>query len=51
MVGTSLAVLNPSNEAIELLGKLGLQYLRLEPDARGCYRYRDWTVPLMAGNG
>ena len=37
--------------AIELLEKLGLEYLKLQPNTRGGYRYHGWTVPPVADNG
>jgi hypothetical protein len=37
--------------AIDLLEKLGLTYLRLEPAARGRYRYHAWSEVWTAGNG
>ena len=37
--------------AIQLLERLGVSYLRLEPGPDGKYRYVGWTTPLTAGNG
>jgi hypothetical protein len=37
--------------AIELLERLGVDHLRLEPGRDGKYRYVGWTVPWPVGNG
>jgi hypothetical protein len=37
--------------AIELLEKLGVANLRLEPDRHGRYRYVGWSLPLTVGSG
>jgi hypothetical protein len=36
---------------IDLLKELGLDYLRLEPQRGGYYRYRAWNTPLRENNG
>ena len=37
--------------AVDLLEELGLDYVRLEPQWDGHYRYYAWSVPLTNGNG
>jgi hypothetical protein len=37
--------------AVDLLKELGLDYLRLERQRNGYYRYHPWSVPLLSGNG
>jgi hypothetical protein len=37
--------------AVSLLKELGLDYVRLEPQRNGRYRYHAWNVPLVDGNG
>ena len=39
------------NLAVSLLKKLRLDYVRLEPQRNGRYRYFAWSVPLVDGNG
>ena len=39
------------NLGVSLLKELGLDYVRLEPQANGRYRYHAWSVPLVDGNG
>jgi hypothetical protein len=37
--------------AVELLEKLGVDNIKLEPDHTGKYRYHGWSIPLVSGNG
>jgi len=37
--------------AVSLLKELGLDYVRLERERNGRYRYHGWTVPLVDSNG
>ena len=37
--------------AFDLLKDLGLDYIRLEQQRDGHYRYHAWSVPLVSGNG
>ena len=37
--------------AIRLLKELGLNNIRLEPQAHGRYRYHAWSVPVVDGYG
>ena len=37
--------------AVGLLKELGLDYIRLERQRGGHYRYRAWSVPFVVGNG
>jgi hypothetical protein len=39
------------NLAISLLKELGLDYVRLEPQRGGHYRYHAWNTPLIEHNG
>ena len=39
------------NLGVSLLRKLRLDYIRLEPQGDGRYRYLAWNVPLVDGNG
>ena len=36
---------------VDLLEELGLDYIRLEPQRSGHYRYRAWNTPLIEHNG
>jgi hypothetical protein len=37
--------------AVSLLKELGLDYVRLEPQTGGRYKYLAWSVPLVEHNG
>jgi hypothetical protein len=39
------------NLGVTLLKELGLDYVRLEPQHNGQFRYLAWNVPLLDGNG
>jgi hypothetical protein len=39
------------NLGISLLKELGLDYVRLEPQGSGRFRYLAWSVPLVDNNG
>jgi len=39
------------NLAVNLLKELGLDYVRLERQANGRYKYLAWSVPLVDHNG
>jgi hypothetical protein len=45
------ALLRQHRLAINLLKKFGLDYVRLEPERAGHYRYHAWTVPRIESNG
>jgi hypothetical protein len=36
---------------VDLLRELGLDYIPLEPQRGGHYRYRAWNTPLIEHNG
>jgi hypothetical protein len=37
--------------AIDILARLGLDNIKLEPEGNGRYLYRAWNVPIVENNG